>query len=562
MNKPVAQRYRPRENENRPRASLSSWFLLQESLAKGIGIALLTLDEKSEPIGRAENNNSICEAMRASAPHAELCALECGRAADMEAAVDGIAQFQCHAGLHCFTLPLAIQGRRATVLGGRAFTSSVEYKQFLRKYGDLETVRTGECLRNIKFLDKRELNQAAQLVASSASASAAEASPTAPAPEPPRETTRVPKRLLDAHLEIIRLTDQLESRDRTAAQLSSFLSDVALAHAPESVYDSMLTRLGDIMSAERISLMILNDEAEELSLEAAVGFKPNLSTPVRVKLGEEIAGAVMASGSAMMVRDVDSDSRVSRKWKSGYTARSFISYPITLGPRKVGVINLTGRVDGTAYDRDDLSLIEMMAPHIALLIDRTEWHKKAEQFQRMSLTDQLTGLPNRRYLEERLFEEVERSKRHGTPLTFMIIDVDRFKTFNDHYGHTNADSVLARTAQALRKCVRAIDMPARFAGDEFCIILPETEMSDAMFIAERLRKEVGKTEYLTDQGQQMRGVTISIGVSSFAVSRQSPLAIIETADRALYQAKTNGRNCVVMFEDHASVDPPGSERVE
>src|SRR5437868_15403963 len=85
MNKPVAQRYRPRENENRPRASLSSWFLLQESLAKGIGIALLTLDEKSEPIGRAENNNSICEAMRASAPHAELCALECGRAADMKA---------------------------------------------------------------------------------------------------------------------------------------------------------------------------------------------------------------------------------------------------------------------------------------------------------------------------------------------------------------------------------------------------------------------------------------------------------------------------------------------
>src|SRR5436853_7301685 len=108
--------------------------------------------------------------------------------------------------------------------------------------------------------------------------------------------------------------------------------------------------------------MILNQEAEELSLEAAVGFKPNLSTPVRVKLGEEIAGAVMASGSAMMVRDVDSDSRGSRKWKSGYTARSFIGYPITLGPRKVGVINLTGRVDVTAYDRDALSPIRLMAP--------------------------------------------------------------------------------------------------------------------------------------------------------------------------------------------------------
>ena len=306
------------------------------------------------------------------------------------------------------------------------------------------------------------------------------------------------------------------------------------------------------MSAERISLMILNDEADELSLEAAIGFSPALSVPVRVKLGEQIAGAVMASGSAMIVRDVDSDLRVPRKWRGSYKTRSFISYPITLGPRKVGVINLAGRKDGSPYDRNDLSLIETMAPHIALLIDRTEWYKKAEQFQRMSLTDPLTGLPNRRYLEERLFEEVERSKRHGTSLTFLIIDVDRFKTFNDRYGHTNADSVLAKTAQTLRKCVRAIDMSARFAGDEFCIILPETETAAAVFIAERLRQEVSNTEYYTDQGQKMRGVTISIGISSFGGARQSPLAIIETADRALYQAKTDGRNCVVMFNADAA----------
>jgi diguanylate cyclase (GGDEF)-like protein len=191
----------------------------------------------------------------------------------------------------------------------------------------------------------------------------------------------------------------------------------------------------------------------------------------------------------------------------------------------------------------------MVAPHIALVIDRTEWHRKAEAFQRMSLTDALTGLPNRRYLEDRLFEEVERSKRYSTPLSFMIIDVDHFKRYNDIYGHTNADRVLVQTAHMLRRSVRTIDMSARFAGDEFCIVLPETELDSAARIAERLRRAVSETEYRSDEGELMGQVTLSIGVSSFSPSRQSPLAVIETADRALYQAKTRGRNCVAVYED-------------
>jgi diguanylate cyclase (GGDEF)-like protein len=167
----------------------------------------------------------------------------------------------------------------------------------------------------------------------------------------------------------------------------------------------------------------------------------------------------------------------------------------------------------------------------------------------MSLTDPLTGLPNRRYLEDRLFEEVERSKRYNTPMSFMIIDVDRFKSYNDQYGHTNADRVLVKTAQLLRGSIRAIDMSARFAGDEFCILLPETELGDAARIAERLRQGICDIEYRTEQGELMEQVTISTGISSFSASRQSPLSIMETADRALYQAKTRGRNCVAVYED-------------
>jgi diguanylate cyclase (GGDEF)-like protein len=134
----------------------------------------------------------------------------------------------------------------------------------------------------------------------------------------------------------------------------------------------------------------------------------------------------------------------------------------------------------------------------------------------------------------------------------MIIDVDHFKNYNDLYGHTNADRVLVKTAQILRSSIRAIDMSARFAGDEFCIVLPETEIAAAARIAERLRAAINNTEYHSENGELMGKVSLSIGVSSFSPTRQSPHSIIETADRALYQAKTRGRNCVAVYEDSAA----------
>jgi diguanylate cyclase (GGDEF)-like protein len=315
------------------------------------------------------------------------------------------------------------------------------------------------------------------------------------------------------------------------------------------VYHSLLEKFSEIMKAGRSSLMTFDEESNELTLKAALGADSETLSPIRLKLGDPVAGAVLASGAPLVVRDADNDSRVPNARPGHYKTKSFICYPITLGSRKVGVLNLTDRTDGVPYENDDLMMLDMMAPHLALIIDRTEWAKKAETFQKMSLTDPLTGLPNRRYLQDRLFEEVERSKRYNTPMSFMIIDVDRFKSYNDVYGHTNADRVLVKTAQLLRGSIRAIDMSARFAGDEFCILLPETELGDAARIAERLRKGICDIEYRTDQGDLMEQVTISTGISSFSASRQSPLSIMETADRALYQAKTRGRNCVAVYED-------------
>ena len=500
-------------------------------------------------IGRIENDNSICQAMHASPEHARLCAADSSNAYDAAVATNQVKEYICHAGLHCFAAPIAIGSKRLVIVGGRAFASVSEYTEFLKRFGEMEFIHSGEALRNIKFVEPRELSEAAALVASTAEYHFQRVDV-----EPPSQTgpdTR--PELLEAHLEIIRLADQLESKNRSIAQFHEFLRGMASSVDSHKVYQAALAECSAVFNSERSSLMIANDQSDELTLEATLGADQETMGTVRVKLGEGIAGGVLASGKALVVRDVETDARVSSVKRGGYRTSSFISYPITLGPRMVGVLNLADRSDGSAYDDADLTILEIMAPHLALIIDRTEWHRKAEAYQRMSLTDALTGLPNRRYLEERLFEEVERSKRHGTPLSFAIIDIDHFKRYNDIYGHTNADRVLRKTAQILRNSVRAIDMATRFAGDEFCIVLPETELLDAARIAERLRKEVAQTEYRSEQDELMGRVTISIGVSSFSTTRQSSLAVIQTADRALYQAKTRGRNCIAVYEDAMAV---------
>jgi diguanylate cyclase (GGDEF)-like protein len=535
----------PADRESGPGHSLAIWLRLQKSLADNTGISLATLSRDNSVIGRIENDNSICQVLRVSPDLGPLCAADCNEAHRIALEQGMTHRYRCHAGLHCFAIPINVDTRQLVILGGRAFTSVGEYSEFLERYGEVNTVRTGEALRNVRFADQRELGEAAELLASTAEyhfraqprSSGAHAAAPAEASE-----------LLDAHLELERLGGELESRNRSIRQVYEFLRGVEGSLDSQRVYSLVLGKFGEIMRSERSSLMIFDAESNELALEAAFGYDKNHEGPVRMKMGEGISGSVLAAGSPMLVRDADNDPRVPPIRRGRYKTKSFISFPIMIGQRRIGVVNLADRTDGSVYNETDLEVVDLMASHLGLMIDRTEWHKKAEAYQQMSLTDPLTGLPNRRYLEERLYEEVERSKRHGTELSFMIIDVDRFKTFNDIYGHTTADRVLIKTAQILRRSVRAIDTSARFAGDEFCVVLPETDIRDAARIAERLRKAVTSAEFKSEQEEFVGTVTISIGVSSFGPARQSPLSIMESSDRALYQAKTRGRNCVAVYE--------------
>jgi len=163
----------------------------------------------------------------------------------------------------------------------------------------------------------------------------------------------------------------------------------------------------------------------------------------------------------------------------------------------------------------------------------------------MAITDPLTGLYNRRYMESHLATLVEQSVARGKPLAALVIDIDYFKTINDTHGHDAGDDVLREFATRIRKAIRGIDLACRYGGEEFVIVMPETDMAVATIVAERLRRRIAAERFSAQQGSALIEVTISIGIASLDAADENAASILKRADQALYRAKRDGRNRVV-----------------
>ncbi len=171
-----------------------------------------------------------------------------------------------------------------------------------------------------------------------------------------------------------------------------------------------------------------------------------------------------------------------------------------------------------------------------------------EHLRQLATTDTLTGIANRRHLLDVAVREFSRARRYEHPLSVLIVDIDRFKSINDRWGHASGDRVIQEMARILQTVARDLDVSGRLGGEEFVVVLPETDLQGAQTIAERLRSAVETTEQVhTGNGKALR-FTVSIGVAALDVADASFQATLERADTALYQAKTAGRNRVVVAE--------------
>jgi diguanylate cyclase (GGDEF)-like protein len=248
------------------------------------------------------------------------------------------------------------------------------------------------------------------------------------------------------------------------------------------------------------------------------------------------------------------------------------AFAIRLSAPRMAIVS----ADNTPFNDDERRLIEELFSVVKMAGESEARFEELEQrmlslqrenldlvvknrmLSEVSSRDSLTGLYNRWFVLEKIDSEINRSLRHGSPMSLLMLDIDHFKRVNDTWGHGAGDQVLRAIGQLLRDSCRVYDVPGRYGGEEFCIVLPETKPGNTGVVAERIRSRLEATSLPC--GDTSIVVTASIGIAGMDTSEAnellSPAALIDRADRALYSAKNRGRNRVEMW-DHALLEEFG-----
>jgi diguanylate cyclase (GGDEF)-like protein len=224
------------------------------------------------------------------------------------------------------------------------------------------------------------------------------------------------------------------------------------------------------------------------------------------------------------------------------TLKSHLTLPLTVEGEILGCLSLNSD-QPNAFDAQDLQFLSVIGYQMAATLKHFQ---RFSSIKNIAIYDTLTGLYNRRYFEERLGVDAQKSFYSGTPLSLVMVDIDHFKKINDTFGHTEGDQALCKISSLLKTSVRKKDTVARYGGEEFILILPEAGLEESFVIAERIRRQVENTSF--EVGQAQVNLTLSMGISNFPSHRaKSKEDLVKMADQALYDAKRGGRNKVCIF---------------
>ncbi len=343
-----------------------------------------------------------------------------------------------------------------------------------------------------------------------------------------------------------------------ASSLLSMISTLSTVDNRTELYESTMAMAAELLQASRGSLMRIDETGQGLQIVAARGINMPLAKTMNIRMGQGIAGKVAKSGFHLLVSDIEKDSRVGIPNRPRFKTKSFISFPLKVQDKILGVINLADKQTEDAFSDDDLKNLQTFADHASRMIDRSVTLERFRQLEEMSVTDPLTSLYNRRFLESRFNEEINRGSRLNQAFTVMMVDLDFFKTYNDLCGHIAGDKALAITSKLLRKSAREMDTVARYGGEEFCILLPSTSKKESIFVAERIRRAIENHAFPGETKLPLKMLTTSIGIASFPEDGEHPEELIHAADIALYQAKKLGRNRITLYD--AKMRPKDSSR--
>ncbi|HYU18908.1 MAG TPA: sensor domain-containing diguanylate cyclase [Chloroflexota bacterium] len=287
-----------------------------------------------------------------------------------------------------------------------------------------------------------------------------------------------------------------------------------------------------VTRAGRGSLLVRKRDG--LVIQAAQGLPRRVVELTTIPVGKGIAGWVAERCQPLLIEQESQLPRELGLRRRGYRTSSFVSVPIRLGRKAVGVINVADQEDGASFSRRELDILRLVARQASALIGL---HRSVVEALWLADVDYLTGLANRRALDHRLPVEIERMSRYRTALSALMMDLNDFKQINDRWGHHAGDQVLKVTAEVLRKATRASDVAFRYGGDEFLILLPHANSEQAVHPAERLLEELCSAPLPRSLRGRVPALTGSVGICSAPEYATNSTDLIARADEALRLAK-------------------------
>lgn len=315
----------------------------------------------------------------------------------------------------------------------------------------------------------------------------------------------------------------------------------------KKIADICVNEIPKLLNARLASLYILDEASDILHLEK--NNHPFLINNI-VSLNQNPPSPMVAAvrtKELMLVDDIESHrkpdiSKTQRAFSRNYQTKSCIIAPLVCLGRVVGVLNLTDKNDGSSFTGDDVVAMELFRQLIGASIGNINLFEKT---QRQAKTDGLTGMLNHRTFYETLETELRRSQRYGGQISIIMADIDNLKPINDNFGHRAGDMAIKQISKRISACIRQIDIAARYGGDEFAVILPNTSLADAVVVAERMVNMISDSPMTWDR--QEIALSISIGVGQYEADTCSDDATKAT-DQALYTAKQAGKNTVKVFD--------------
>ncbi len=310
----------------------------------------------------------------------------------------------------------------------------------------------------------------------------------------------------------------------------------------DQVLRTIMEKIDEFLRPDNWSLLLLDEEKQELYFELAVGKASQALRDVRIKLGQGIAGWVAQHGETVVVPDTSKDTRFFAKVdeKTKTETQSIVAVPVRFRDTCLGVIELINCIGPDGFDPRDLKLLEALSDFAAIALENARHVKKIHE---LTIRDDCTTLYNARHMSFILETEIYRSQRYNYEFSVVFIDLDHFKQVNDTHGHLVGSRLLAEIGNALKAHCRLIDFAFRYGGDEFVLLLPQTSKDNALNVARRLHKLIRETIWLEPEGLKIR-LTPSLGVASYPVDSRTKEGLLHMADEAMYLVKNTNRDSV------------------